>query len=100
MTKITKQEIAKIIGRDIGDDPDIITINNKSVCTLRIGYYWRPKRTPEECFQLQLEQLRMSGFELSDIEFGDNFTSFKGGECIKKNSHYWVKFKITRKEVV
>lgn len=95
--KVTREEIAQVLEMDLSD-PGKIERSNAGVFTIRKEYYWRPKRTEEESFAPQLAKLRAT-FEVTDVEYGDKYTSFKGGEGVKRNSHYWMKFRATKQEV-
>jgi len=95
MQKITKEEIAQILCLSPDRDPDQLTLSSGKF-TIRKGYYWTPNRSPEEFFSKTLFRLE-NLFEISDVTYGDNYKSFNGGEGIKKNSHYWMKFKAKRR---
>ncbi len=73
-------------------DPDTLTAS-KGIFTLRREYYWRPKKEPLEAFTPTIEKLAAAGITIEVIETGDKWASFKGGQSVKKNSHYWMKFK-------
>ncbi len=90
--QITCDDIAKAIGLSDGRDPDTLSLS-KGVFTLRKSYYWRPKKTPEESFENTIALLVEAGYTVQS-EFGDHYAAFKGGESLKKNSHYWMKFKV------
>lgn len=95
-TKVTREQLAELIGLDIseGSDKTRLERSQKGVFTRRMEYYWRPKRTPEECFQKMITTLTEKGFKVNVIEYGDHYTSFKGSQGVKKNSHYFVKFTV------
>ena len=92
----TRDEVAKIVEME-GEDNCTLGAGK---FTLRKEYYWTPKRTPEESFKPQLEKLQAAGFTVTNIEYGDKYASFKGGESLKKNSHYWMKFKAVKQETL
>lgn len=92
----TREEVAAVLEMDLSDDPTKIERSKAGVFTIRKEYYWRPKKTEEESFAPQVEKLKAAGFTVSGLEYGDKYTSFKGGEGVKKNSHYWMKFKVTK----
>lgn len=93
--KVTKQEIADVFGLSQDSDPDKLTFS-KDVFTFRKGYYWSSRKPLEEIFENNVKQLADAGFLAEDLTFGDHYATFKGGEGIKKNSHYWMKFKVTK----
>ena len=95
-TKITRDEVATALGLDLTGDPSKLTLS-AGTFTLRKEYFWRPKTTEEASFLPNVERLTNAGFEVTVIEYGDHFASFKGGESVKKNSHRWMKFKVSHK---
>lgn len=92
--KTTRDEVVKAL-EIASDDPGTLTLS-KGFFTLRRGYYWRPKKTPEETFEATLQKLQAAGFTVADVEYGDHYAAFRGGESVKKNSHYWMKFRCER----
>ncbi|TXI89790.1 MAG: hypothetical protein E6Q36_02680 [Chryseobacterium sp.] len=93
--KITKQQVAEVLGLTEDCDPGCLTLSS-GVFTYRRGYYWTPKSSPEEFFKKTLEKL-FDKFDVNSILYGDNYKSFNGFGGIKKNSHYWMKFKVSQK---
>lgn len=85
-------ELSDFLGIDTSSDSGKFTFS-KGFYTIRKEYYWTPKRTPEESFKSTLEKLQEK-YIVSDVEYGDKYQSFKGGEGVKKNSHYWMRFKL------
>ncbi len=74
---------------------DVLTGKGKKF-TLRKEYFWTPKKTPEESFAPTVAKLTEAGYKLSKIEYGNKYKSFKGGESVKNNSHYWMTFTIEK----
>lgn len=93
----TREEVATVLEMDLTDDPTKIERSKAGVFTIRKEYYWRPKKTEEESFAPQLVKLQAAGLEVTAVEYGDKYTSFKGGEGAKRNSHYWMKFRVASK---
>ena len=92
---VTREEIAQVLEMDLGD-PGKLERSKAGVFTYRKEYYWRPRKSEQESFAPQVAKLEAAGFTLSDIEYGDKYTSFKGGEGVKRNSHYWMKFRASK----
>lgn len=92
---VTREEIGQVLEMDL-TDPGKLERSKSGVFTYRKEYYWRPKKTEQESFAPQVAKLEAAGFALTDIEYGDKYTSFKGGEGVKKNSHYWMKFRAVK----
>ena len=97
-TKATHEEIASALGLDLKEDPTKISSSRSGVFTIRKGYYRTPGRTPEQSFVPQLEKLQAAGFIVENIEYGNKYAAFKGGEGVVKNSHYWMKFSASKPE--
>lgn len=75
------------------NDPGVLSLS-KGTFTLRREYYWRPKSTPADFFATTVVKLQVAGFTVTNIEYGDVYKAFKGGEGVKKNSHYLLRFKV------
>lgn len=89
---VTREEIAQVLEMGLSD-PGKLERSKSGVFTCRKEYYWLPKKSAEDSFAPQVAKLEAAGFTLTAIEYGDKYASFKGGEGVKKNSHYWMKFK-------
>ena len=97
-TKATREEIASALGSELKEDPTKISSDRSGVFTIRKGYYRTPGRTPEQSFASQLEKLQEAGFIIKNIEYGNKYATFKGGEGVINNSHYWMKFSASKPE--
>lgn len=88
-------EIAQVLGIDISSDSSKLECKGGKF-TVRREYYWRPKASPQEFFDNTLAKLEIKyGKEnVQACKYGDVWKSFKGGEGVKKNSHYFMEFKI------
>ncbi len=95
MSKVTREEIKTAL-EITSSDPGHLTLSNGKF-TLRRGYYYRLRNTPEECFARTIDKLTAAGFSVSHIVCGDKWTAFRGGEGVRKNSHIWMEFKAERK---
>lgn len=93
--KTLKPTIAAVLGLET-HSPNLEFSKGKYI--LRREYYWRPKIAPEVSFANAIAKLQDAGFQLSDVEYGDVFQAFRGGESVKKNSHIWLSFKAIKKE--
>lgn len=87
-----RDEIKTFLGIT-SEDPGVLSLS-KGTFTLRREYYWRPKKSPEEFFAPTLAKLQEK-YNVTNVEYGDKFTSFKGGESVTKNSHFSMKFRVT-----
>lgn len=96
VAKVTRNEVLAALEIPADADKDKLTLS-AGTFTLRKEYFWRPKTTEQASFLPNVERLKAAGFEVAVIEYGDHFTSFKGGEGVKKNSHRWMKFKVAHK---
>ena len=92
---VTLNELAKDLDISLEDDKGKLTLS-KGVFTLRKEYYWRPRVTPEESFAKNVEIIQGKGYTVTVVECGDKFAAFRGGEGVKKNSHYWMQFRVTK----
>ncbi len=90
--KNTLEKLKTLLG---AHSQDQLTFSNGRF-TLRKGYYWRSKQTPEESFAKALAKLTEAGYKVKNVEYGDHYTNFKGGESVKKNSHFWLKFSLEK----
>lgn len=100
--KITRDELIEVLGLDkesVKNDPGLITLSAGKF-TLRREYYWRPRGTPEEVFAKTLAKLKEAGYEVSNIEYGNKYNPFRGGEGVKHNAHYWLNFKATKTQLI
>jgi hypothetical protein len=88
-----RDTIANILGIT-STDPGVLTLS-KGTFTLRREYYYR-RSSPEEFFAPTIAKLQAAGYTVTHTAYGDKFTSFKGGEGVKKNSHYWLMFKLAK----
>lgn len=95
--KITKQQVSEVLQLSENCDPQCLSLSS-GVFTYRKGYYWTPSVAPIEFFRKNLQKLSEK-FDVTDVIYGDNYHPFRGGEGIKKNSHYWMKFKVKEKNV-
>ncbi len=100
MATPTISEIAELLSIDISDNRGKLELSKAGVFTYRVGYFWRPKHTPEQwatTFEKRLKEIFAGTFNVKVIEAGDKWAPFRGSEGIKKNSHYWVKFTVKEK---
>lgn len=92
---ISVADVAKVLEIDIsGDSGKLEKKAGKFI--LRIGYYWHPRADPKDYFASTISKLQACfGFDSMEIiEAGDKWQSFKGGKPVKKNSHYFLIFKV------
>ena len=60
------------------------------VFTVRKGYFYRMSRTGETFKNEVSENIPKANI----IDYGDHWTSFKGGAPLAKSSHWYVKFTV------
>ena len=89
----TREIVANLMDIDLSDDSTKIERTKTGIFTVRKGYYWHPKSTPDESFARQIAFLEAAGVVLDAVEYGDCQKSFKGDRGVKHNSHFWVKFR-------
>ena len=95
--KITQVEVAEALGDSSWTDkPGRMSLRN-GVFTMRKGYYYRHGANAESVFKSNLEKLN-AAFDVTDVDYGDHYASFKSGEGILKNSYWWMSFKLKRKD--
>lgn len=92
---VTLQQVADVLGIDISQDSGKLE-KRSGKFILRREYFWRPPAEPLAYFSNAISKLQACfGFESMEvIEAGDKWQSFKGGEGVKKNAHYFLIFKI------
>lgn len=69
---------------------------NRGVYTVAKPYYYRMIKA-EDFKNSVIEKLKENNIEVELVGYGDLFKAFRGGEGVWKQSHFWVKFKITSK---
>ncbi len=92
-----KEEIVKVLGLS---NPNNLEEKKKPKNTFIFykEYYWRPKCSPEESFVSFVTDLKVAFGEanVKVLECGDKWKPFAGGKPAKDNSHYFIKFTISR----
>jgi hypothetical protein len=91
-SKISREEVYSALGLTSGDNLSF----SQGVWTLRMEYYWRSNRSDQERWQGSIDKLRECGFTVVVVEYGDHYASFKGGASVKRNSNYFMRFKLSK----
>jgi hypothetical protein len=66
----------------------------KGVFTFRQGYFYTFGKTSKIFLNEVKKRLDDHGVKYKIIDSGNKFTSFKGGEPVSKQSHWWVKLEV------
>jgi len=88
----TAKEIRTILHENFGsnDDKGHVTNHRKEgEWTVRRGYFYKHGRSEED-----LEKDIRKLFRIQVVDKGDHWATFKGSEGVRKNSYFWVRFKV------
>lgn len=96
-TTVTREAVLKALDWQ-PSDPESLTFS-KGFFTFRKGYFYTHGKTADQVFVNTVEKLNAAGFTVTDVEFGDKYAPFRGGENVKRNSHWWMKCKIGKIDV-
>jgi hypothetical protein len=75
-------------------DGDTLSVKG-GIYTYRRGFFYTNGCTSEQCASNILRKLKESGLTGEVIDHGEKWTRFIGGAPLARQSHWWVKFRIT-----
>ena len=93
---MAKETILGILRNNI--NVDLVSKNKAGNFIFRRGYYYRMGCDSDNLAAALLTQISNLGLTAKLIEHGDQFTSFKPGVSVARNSHFYATFAITAGE--
>ena len=87
---MAKMTYARSIRDAIDSGVDSVSKRKDGTIVLRRGFYYRNGMDAESFFLFVSKKLNAAGIKFSVKDYGEKWTTFRGGASLATQSHWWV----------
>ena len=87
---MAKQTYIAQVRNALGFHADQVSKRKDGVIVVRKGFYYRHGKDAQDFFLRVGKVLQEAGVPCSVKDYGEQYTSFRGGAALSKQSHWWV----------